>query len=238
MKVHSLEILTGYFTIGDILPVGLSEQTWIDTFARHHTEHNSREDLGAYIASGPKEYGGGYDFDTALFVYGQPDREFDNRWDLVDPADLVWATEAEIIYHSDTGELVMDTTGPNGGYISMFFLESEGEFLSDNFTPWLSSHFASQNPHAIGFAADAIEPGVYSLGMVLPSGLTEEELNATITNTSFLGRAGFRGASFSLGTDSPNFSLAMATANVPEPASIIFVAMSAAALALAPRQAR
>lgn len=169
--------MEGYFTIGDIMPTGLSENDWTSTFVNQR-DYNGRPrlgevDLGFYTY----RYGGRLSSPSANFIYGQPDREFDNRWDLIDPDQLDWAESATIVYDPLSGNVTIDTArGAEGGHISWFVLESEGGFLPDNFTPWIDSPFTSATTDLIGFAADAIEPGVYSAGSILVPGLTLEEV--------------------------------------------------------------
>lgn len=223
-------LLSGYFTIGDILPSGLSEMSWTSTFAKHYfTEplYDEASDSGFHLytdrpAGSRPDYWAG----PAEFIYGQPDREFDNRWDLVDPDDLDWAESATLVYDPATGNVTIDTArGEGGGYTSWFILESEGGFLPDNFTPWIDSPFTSATTDLIGFAADAVEPGVYSAGSILAPGLTLEEVQSTFTSARFVSRAGFGGASFDFETDGLDFGFALAVA-VPEPTAMVLISLA------------
>lgn len=218
----------GYLTIGDVLPTGLPEDEWnsINNWYYDHTVGNPYELTGFWAASYRDENNRSHRVEEAEFVYGQPDREFDNRWDLADPDELDWAESATLVYDPATGNVTIDTSrGEGGGHISWFILESEGGFLPDNFTPWIDSPFTSATTDLIGFAADAVEPGVYSAGSILAPGLTLEEVQSTFTSARFVSRAGFGGASFDFETDGLDFGFALATA-VPEPTAMVLISLA------------
>lgn len=222
------EEVEGYFTVGDILPPGLSEEIWLNTFVkRSNLDYNSSTDPGRHTYR-DIHAGGGYPI--AEFVYGQPDREFDNRWDIIDPDTLDWATSAKLIYFQDTGEMVIDTTDASSGHITGFILQSPGQFDADNFTPWIDVPFTTANSDVIGFFADAIEPGVYPIGAILPAGLGYDELRLAVSSARFAGRVGYGGSiDFDFEAESIGFELALVTSNVPEPnaASLLMLAVGA-----------
>ena len=224
----------GYLTIGDILPTGLTSEQW-SSLNNWYYSVDSLQELatlpGYWIASYRDESDDSQRIEEAEFVYGQPDRPYENRWDLVDPDDLDWATAATLVYDPATGELVIDTArGEGGGHISWFILESEGGFLPENFTPWIDSPFTSATTDLIGFAADAVEPGRYSAGRILAPGLTLDEVESTFTSARFVSRAGFGGGNFSFEEDGLDFAFALAPA-VPEPTPLLLAAIAAVGLA-------
>lgn len=224
--------LYGYFTMGDVLPPGLSEETWTTTFAKSVLyEYHFSIDPGFHLASAPRESGPGSQYAGADFVYGQPDRDFDNKWDLIDPDELEWADAATLIYNQTTGELAIDSSGESGGHITWVFLETDGLFIPENFTPWNQGQFTSASANYIGIASNAQEPGVYGIGAVLPSGMSYEELEASLLSARFIARAGYGGATnFDFDTESIELSLAVVTSNVPEPNAALLLILAVSAL--------
>ncbi|MEO1497683.1 MAG: hypothetical protein AAFV43_11095 [Planctomycetota bacterium] len=221
--------LNGYYTIGEILPPGIDEATWQSLFARPNAEPGSliyNDILGGGLGL-PSE-----------FIYGLPDRPFDNRWDVVDPDSLDWAAAATLVYDATSGELVLDTTGPDGGHIASFTLRSDDAFLADNYAPLPTptSPINSATSGSVFVSADAIEPGAYSLGAILEAGLSQAEFEALFNEATFIARAGFGQASFDFATYGVSMSLEY-VALVPEPSGVI-VAIGAAALACIRRRTR
>lgn len=213
----------GLYTIGDVLPTGLSEEFWITSFVRP-------EDGGDPRHSAPFVYGytdltgQGYP-PLAEFIYGRPEGEFKNKWDLVDPATLNWATAANLAYFPSTGEVIVDTTVAGGGYFSALILESKNGFNVAGFDPFFRGPYVDATDSLIGVFGDAFEPGRYRLGSILPTGLTQSEFEAVFERAEFLGRAGFKSQDF-------NFEaagLALSLQYVPEPATLAILATACAA---------
>jgi hypothetical protein len=204
----------GLYTIGDVLPAGMPENVW--------------KSFSSNIVSDPTNHPGVYEYADVIgggeppdadFIYGAPTGEFKNRWDLVDPSTFTWATSAKLIYRPSSGEVVLDTTGDAGGYISAILLQSTGELLPSSFTPFVDSAFKVANPNLISLFANAIEPGRYSIGKILSAGLSRSEFEAAFTSAQFLGLAGFEGASFDFATEGVSMQLQF----VPEPASCVLL---------------
>jgi hypothetical protein len=81
-----------------------------------------------------------------------------------------------LYYDVRTGNLTIDTTRVDsfGGY--GFEIPFDG-FVTENFTPFMNTLFYMAEPYQIGESNFAtVTPGVYSLGNVLPAGLTPDEL--------------------------------------------------------------
>ncbi len=212
----------GLYTIGDVMPVGLSEETWTTTFVQ-----TANPKAGTYCYGYNDVVGGGR-LPAAEFIYGPPEGEFDNKWDLVDPDTLDWATTAKLIYRPRSGEVLIDTRGSTSGYISALLLQSDDQFLPDGFTPFADGPFNSATEDLVSLFADAIEPGRYSLGQILPSGMTSAEFEASLTSAKFLGRAGFSGGSFDFVTHGRAMSLVYAA--VPEPSSVVLLGLACLAV--------
>lgn len=162
------------------------------------------------------------------FVYGQPDKEFDNRWDLVDPDDLTWAQSALLVYNRSTGEVVLDTTSDDSGYITGYNLTSDAAFQIASYRPALDVPFSSSSDSLMWLVHDVVEPGRYNLGAVLPRGLTATEFEESFLEAEFLGRAGFLSRSFDFATEGVQFRFAVIT--VPEPSTGFAIAILACAV--------
>lgn len=205
--------ISGYYTIGEILPPGISSEVWLDLFKHYgatfkHPGHHSYADV----------VGGGLP-PAADFFYGLPDREFDNKWDIVDPDTLAWASHVTLVYQPHNGELLVDTTGPNGGHITSVLLKSDAQFLPEGFAPFIEGPLISASENSVAVFADAIEPGRHSLGQVLPSGLSLEEFEASITEAKFISRAGFDRPTYDFEGDGGDMALAYQI-GVPEPTTL------------------
>lgn len=209
---------SGLLTLGNVLPPGIEASVWSRLFASENRRDSDPDALGSHLYRDIPT--GSWDKPLPDFRYGAPTRPFDNRWDIVDPDELAWASQATLRYHEATGELKIDTTGPASGHITTFTLESDGAFLADNFDPFITVPLTIANDSTLFIAADAIEPGVHSLGHVLEAGLSKTEFEAVFTEAMFIARAGFGGASFDFETDGLPMQLAYVTA-IPEPSAAL-----------------
>lgn len=215
----------GLYTIGDVFPTGLSEEFWTTAFVRPEDGSDPRH--GAPFVYGYTDVvGGGYP-PSAEFIYGRPEGEFKNKWDLVDPATLNWATAASLVYFPATGEVVVDTTVAGGGYFSALILESENLFNAAGFDPFFRGPYVDATDSLIGVFGDAFEPGRYSLGSILPTGLTPAEFEAAFERAEFLGRTGFKSQDFNFEAE----GLALSLQYVPEPSNLAMFAVACGALA-------
>ena len=212
--------LSGLYTLGDILPAGLSQHTWERLFATHNTHGGTHDPLIASQAYGTHGYvdliGGGSP-PPAEFIYGAPDRPFENRWDLVDPDTLAWASQADLIYNPFTGELSLDTTGPDGGHISSLWLKAP--FPIFDAAQALEIEGVNKFPslqNDLVYRADALEPGVYSLGRVLDIAISASDLEGLFEQRSFIARAGFD----SVNLDFAMHGISMNVVYLPEPALV------------------
>jgi hypothetical protein len=213
----------GLYTIGDVMPIGLSESFWTDSFVMPGDGGDSKHSA-PFIFKYVDMVGGGLP-PLAEFVYGRPEGEFKNKWDIVDPATLDWAAEGKLIYRPSTGEVLVDTTGAAGGYFSAIVLESNGQFLPAGFDPFFHGPFVDATQDIVGLFGDAFEPGRYSLGEILPTGLTQQQLEALFTRAEFLGRAGFKSTDFNFEAE----GLALSVLAVPEPSAILLLAIAGGA---------
>ena len=207
--------LEGLYTIGDILPPDLDESLWNTLFTGKFQSVPRADNPSMGGSSFVDALGQGPPPEPATFVYGAPDRDFDNKWDMVDPSTLDWATQASLIYDQGSGEVVLDTTGELGGYITSFVITTEQSFLFEEFTPFLDVPLVTAREQTIGIVADAIEPGSYSLGMILEPGLSATDFEELFTSAKYVGQAGFNGGSFVFETNGVGFQLLMVGASQP-----------------------
>jgi hypothetical protein len=219
----------GLYTIGDVFPVGLSEEFWTTSFVRPEDGEDPRH--GAPFIYGYTDGGLGYP-PLAEFIYGRPDGDFKNKWDLVDPATLNWATAANLVYLPSTGEVIVDTTVAGGGYFSALILESANMFNANGFDPFFRGPYVDATDSLVGLFGDAFEPGRYSLGNILPNGLTRAEFEAVFERAEFLGRAGFKSQDFNFEAE----GLALSLRYVPEPSTLILLTIACGAMTLRRRK--
>ncbi len=223
--------LRGLFTVGNVLPSDLSEETWLGLFNENSITGEKRGDPDAPIRGvyGYVDQLGGGPAPQAEFIYGAPAGEYDNRWSLVDPSILDWAEEAQLIYVASSGEVLIDTTGPNSGYISSYFLQSDDEFLFENYHPVTDSVFVDVGSRTLALLANAIEPDRYNLGRILEPGMSLSELETTLTKAEFLAQAGFSSArNFDYEVDGITMKLVYQA--VPEPSGFLLLVFSLAIL--------
>jgi hypothetical protein len=208
----------GLFTIGDVLPAGLSEATWSTLFTGYLSGHTYIDLVGQGFPP------------PAEFLYGRPTGEFKNRLDLIDPNTLEWASEATLIYRERTGEVLLKTNGKNGGYITALILTSANRFLPGGLNPDIRlGPLGGASPNSIGMFVELVEPGRMSLGEILPAGLSPLEFESLFTTAKFLGRAGFQSQDFDFDTQGHAFNLAY---SIPEPAAGLLMALAAIGLVL------
>ena len=227
--------LHGLYTVGDILPPDLTETEWTNLFAEFlHFGPYTSASQGPGSHSYHDVVGGGTP-PPADFVYGKPDGRFRNLKDILDPDEIPWATAATLGYDSRTGNIWIDTRGDDGGYVSMYMLETDAGFAAAQHRPIEDGPFTESSSNRLFEAFNVVEPGKYRLGRVLPQGLTQNEFEQFFTEARFLGRAGFESASFDFANDGARFNLAFVA--VPEPGAIALVmTATAACLGLARRQ--
>jgi hypothetical protein len=218
----------GLYTIGNILPANLAETTWTTFFETFLAAGPSGQGSHSYVDI----VGGGMP-EPAEFLYGAPSGEFKNRLDLVDPDSLSWASHAELRYQPATGEVQVTTQGPLGGYITGLHLKSNGSFLPQGFAPtFTTGPFTETTTTDIFAMVDLIEPGQYSLGEILPAGLSSQQFSEAIASARFSGRAGFKQIAFDFDANSDAFALTF----IPEPGAMLISAFGLAALAACERK--
>lgn len=228
--------IIGYYSIGEVLPSGLSEETWLNLF----------DDENYPCCYNSADQGFGHDFYTdvvgggkppeADFVYGLPNAEFDNRLDLIDPDSLTWAEQATLVYHAANGKVDLVTNGAEGGYITGYILQSVGEFMPEHYKAPLTVPFSQANESVIGLFADLIEPGKYKLGKILEKGMAPEEFEAVFTKATFAGRAGFGSTNFDFETQGLPFAIQYVA--VPEPTSVTMLSILLIGSVLVRRRSR
>ena len=219
----------GLYTVGDILPPGLDEQTWSTLFSVPSTPSPEEPVPGLYSYI---DVLGGEFIPPAEFRYGPPPDLPLNYWSTVDPLSLEWATAAKLIYNYVTGEVTLDTTGPNGGHISIFFLQDPlGRFIPSQATSFPQATLQSVTETSYALTAGAISPNQYNLGAILPAGLSNAEFGDLVDSSLFVAREAFNGADFNIVIHGKSFE----SSTVPTPATGMMLGL--AVLGLARRRA-
>jgi hypothetical protein len=214
----------GLLTIGDVLPIGLSEQVWATQFASSNNYRSPPSGLGRHLYV---DVIGGGEPAPAEFIYGRPTGEFDNKLDLIDPNTVTWAGSAQLVYHAQSGHVDIVTNGIGGGHTTGIYLESAGQFQMAGLEPSLlpGGAFDTFNANVIFKVADLIEPGVLSLGEVLPAGLSLSEVEGLLSTAKFFERAGFRAPDLDFVDGGVSLSIAVIAAPEPATAGIAGVAL-------------
>lgn len=214
----SLSGWEGLFSIGEVLPPGIEAENWQNMFLVNDPfQHflSAEDPIGGH---GYIDVLGAGQPPPATFTYGMPSGEFRNRWDLVDPDELVWADEAALIYRASDGLVSVDTMA--AGHISAFRLVSGGAFLADHFSVDLDTSIVGADANYIGVVADAIEPGVYPLGPVLEAGLSLSEFGTLFESAEFIGRAGFGSTGFDFASNGKDMTFVYHP--IPEPVRTVW----------------
>ena len=101
-------------------------------------------------------------------------------------AQAVPGEKLPLYYDVATGNVTVDTTNISGGeFVGYFFAHpsaSRFDFLPENHTPFMPTLLGPTSTHRsiqeLSWPNDPLEPGVYSIGNILPAGLSRDELMA------------------------------------------------------------
>lgn len=209
-------VSAGVYSLGDILPIGLTEQELVDTYFTPDPVRNWVQ----YSAIGPAGSGIQHAFQP---IYSRSPFPAQND-SSVGPETGVeqWATEAELRYNELTGDVTLDSSGRNGGAMFSYELElTEPVFRTSEYRA--VSGFGTTNgelDHIVEVDWNGIPAGEHSLGRILPTGLTPKELVGVIDSAKFLGELGHDVDSFDI--DVNGHALAISHI-VPEPNSVLMI---------------
>jgi len=96
-----------------------------------------------------------------------------------------------LLYYANTGELVIETLGlPNDEMLGYSLQSDSGDFLSANHTLLWEDGVSTSLPTEVGEASLTPITGTFSLGNVLPTNLTFDDLTTIISGTSAIGPLG------------------------------------------------
>jgi hypothetical protein len=223
----------GVYSVGEIMPPGLTIDQ-LQAYSGPRGNHlraggigRRDSDSGDYIP-GMRH--------TFVPVFGASPFPPLNDPDVHPPAVDRWATEALLIYDANSGELMLDTTGVNGGNIFSYSLHFTDAVVETEAFQSAGSQFPSVSSRQIveaGLSYGGIAEGRYNLGSVLPVGLMEDEFLAIVNEnrTKFVGEPGHTAAALNL--DASGSPLALAY--VPEPTTSAFFHPIALALIVSRR---
>ena len=204
----------GLYTVGNVLPTQLSEEDWSSLFVSPNGNSQFLELFG--LGTGSTQ--------QAQFRYGRPDGEFNNRDDLLAPESINWANEATLLYKPSGGDVILDTTGPNGGYVSAFSLTSPHENQFENFiSPAAASRLQVDSNGIAFFAESPLAAGIYNLGSLLPHDLSESDVATFFDRAAFLTTTGQGDTDLDFLASSTSFKIAISPTSIPEPTSVCFL---------------
>ncbi len=214
----------GVYSLGDILPIGMTEQELTDAFFG--------PDQWGLPAGGPYS-GRAYNVSGGLGqgthhvlkpIYSPSPFPALNGDGDTTPLFEKWADEVTLEYAATTGELVLDSSGENGGAIWSYRLKlNEPLFDVEEFTPIIDAtsmqrqNSVSDSQKIVEAGFSGIPMGVYSLGNVLPAGLEEDELSSLFATRRFIGEPGHSASSLNIDVSGTEVSLIY---SVPEPTAV------------------
>ena len=218
----------GVYSLGNVLPQGLTEAELLDTYFSVDQFLNSPLSRTMYFVLG--QLGSRTQHVLEPIYSASPFPALNDRG--VGPSSSVeaWATQAILRYNTATGDLFVDTSGNNGGAIFSYEIRlAEPVLRLDEFipvhTPGLGGEDSSDDS-LLEVSWEGLPPGNHLLGSVLPSGLAEDELESLIDFAQFLSAPGHDAASF----DVEASGISMTIQFVPEPTTSWLALLSVACL--------
>ena len=198
----------GLYQLGAVYPANVSEEDFLE---------DVRTEWGNEL---------NYSFNIE---FGRPDGIPKNDPDLPKLQDS-WASAASLRYIAPTGELILNTDGEDGGFVTIFNIELE-QSSSEQIS--VDAVINPKPGNALRVLPDALagigllEPGEYNLGAVLSAGLSASELESTIASSEFLGAAAVGSSDIDVSSFGSLGDVQMSLVHVPEPAArkSLFVAL-------------
>lgn len=203
-------ISPGVYSLGNIILPGLSEEELGEYFGPQgpFNRPTSRFQYYAVGALGSRTY---HHFSPQYSPSPFPPL---NDPSIGPPEVDRWATEITLAYDAATGDVALDASGENGGHFLQYFISlKEDVVVTEAFTP-ITEFAPTASPGTLGeLALDPIPGGYYSLGNVLPEGLSEEQLFPLIETALFRGEPSHGNMPLDINTH----GIVMALSNIPEP---------------------
>jgi hypothetical protein len=222
-------VVGGVYSLGNILPAGLSETELRDTYF-HGERGGPLHRATKYYALG--ELGSRTHH---LFEPIYSPSPFPTLNDpTVGPRTIErWAEEVLLSYDATTGGLTIDSTGERGGTFWTYAIAlSAPEFNLDAFQSISTLAPGLRDDYITEFSHSGIPEGVYPLGPILPSDMTVGEVTGLLDQVRFIGEPGHWSDSLDVRIN----GVEMAFAFVPEPNSLLLAVV--AALAVVQRRRR
>lgn len=218
--------LDGYYAIGEIIVPGLSEPEWLNLFGYRDVYWSDLSSDPRVFSSRSMPGSGNAIFNApTYFSYGLLDRPFNNATKLLDLEAIQWAETASLRYDPSDGRLILDTSGPTSGYISLLSLEANADIFdsSDYQSPVEGAFYSMADGQRLAVLTDVIPPDVYNLGRVMPPGLTEAEFLGLFDVVAFNTRVDSGSGRFDVMVNDAVVSLVY----LPEPSTgvMIFLAL-------------
>lgn len=130
-----------------------------------------------------------------------------------------WAEMARLTYNAATGDLILDTTGENGGTLWSYWLYFNEDIVAvDSFSAITELAPLAESRAISEISVNGIPEGVYDLGPVLPEGLSEAAFFDSIDRARFIGEPGHGAGALDLDVSGIDIALAYI---VPEPSGAL-----------------
>ncbi len=178
----------GVYSLGEILPPGLSfeelRDTYfgVDVFGRPGIPSNREVN---YYVTGPAGSG----IHHLLSPIFSPSPHVPINDETMGPTSVDrWATEVSLRYNLLDGTLAIDSTGENGGAIISYSIQlTSPSFDIESFQPIGTLQPVATADNIAEVVFTGIDEGIHSLGPILPTGLTTEEVSALFDTLLFIG---------------------------------------------------
>jgi hypothetical protein len=218
-------ITPGVYSLGNVLPASLTPDELAAYFGPHE-DWPFRNTPYSYYANG---------ISTSTYQVFEPFYSPSPYPALNDPTvgpPVIddWAEAARLTYNAATGDLVLDSTGENGGTLWGYSLYFNRDMIDvDSFAGIAEEPgrvLETRTIVEVGFSG--IPEGVYALGPVLPEGLSEAAFFESLNYARFIGEPGHGAGALDLDVSGIEMSLGFI---VPEPSGV-FLGLIAASLLL------
>ena len=204
-------VTPGVYSLGNILPADLDEQEFQHYFGVAGPP-GSRT-YYRYYAGGAV---GSQTYNPFTPLYSPSPYPPLNTGDET-PPEVMWAEAASLMYDPESGGVWLDTSGPSGGTIWSYRLDFAEDSFDQTAVQFVTDGLLGDvaPTYLVEIGVDGIPAGTYSLGDIVPAGLSLDDLPQVVTGASFIGEPGH--GAHALDVDTNGIPLALALMPPPLP---------------------
>lgn len=222
-------IPAGVYSLGSIFPVGMTEQELVNTYFTPEPVF----DRIRYNVLG--SLGSGIQHALEPILAATPFETLNDSTVGLSSAATAWASQVILGYDASNGDLSLRSDSENGGAIFSYEIQFSSDVAISEFAPihriGLGSAKTTET-RILEIGWEGIPSGVYSLGSILPPGLSETELDSLVESARFLGQPGHSVSSLDVTLSGIDMSLSL----VPEPPCCTHLSMLLLATLIAGRR--